>query len=296
MARLPNPAARSGGFTFIEFLVGIGLIAILVAILIPYLLTAREMARRTECRARLGQIGFALLQYANDNGSKFPLPETVYDSVHKPEGYTAFTGPDDPHPFAKDSAVKPNDVTASLWLLVRGGYVKELAVFTCPSTTDEPDRLDNVSGAALRRGNFRRANNLSYSYASPFTDAFDFAFTTDRLPHEFAILADKNPGFNCDGTRVIGPTWDAAPFELARGNSANHQHAGQNVLYPAGNVSFETTPYCGVSRDNIYTALAPHRLAASHPALETPGYLGPDIGAAYQYDSYLVPTAQDGPR
>jgi type II secretory pathway pseudopilin PulG len=296
MARLPNPAARSGGFTFIEFLVGIGLIAILVAILIPYLLTAREMSRRTECRARLGKIGFALLQYANDNGSKFPLPETVYDSVHKPEGYTAFTGPDDPHPFAKDSAVKPNDVTASLWLLVRGGYVRDLAVFICPSTTDEADRLDNVSGAALRRGNFRRANNLSYSYASPFTDAFDFAFTTDRLPHEFAILADKNPGFNCDGTRVIGPTWDAAPFELARGNSANHQHAGQNVLYPAGNVSFETTPYCGVSRDNIYTALAPHRLAASHPALETPGYLGPDIGAAYQYDSYLVPTAQDGPR
>jgi len=47
---------------------------------------AREMSRRTECRARLGQIGFALLQYANDNGSKFPLPETIYDSVHKPAG------------------------------------------------------------------------------------------------------------------------------------------------------------------------------------------------------------------
>lgn len=283
-------------FTFIEFLVAIGLVVILVGILIPYLLTAREMSRRAECRARLGQIGFALVQYANDNGSKFPLPQTVYDSVHKPMGYTAFTGPDDAHPFAKDSAVQPNDVTASLWLLVRGGYVKDLSVFICPSTSDEADRLDTVAGAAQRRGNFRYANNLSYSYASPFTDAYDFAFTTDRLPHEFAILADKNPGFQCDEERVVAPTVDAPPFELAKGNSANHQHAGQNVLYPAGNVSFESTPYCGVSHDNIYTALAPHRLTATHPPLDGTGYLGHDIGAAYQYDSYLVPTAQDGPQ
>lgn len=282
---------RHNAFTVIELLVAIGIIGILSAILIPYLLHARETARRTECASQLGQIGLALSQYAKDQGNNSPLPETPYDAVHKPTGYAAFTGPDDPHPFAKDSAVKPNDITASLWLLVRCGYVKDLSVFICPSTDDEPDRLP--PGGALLRGNFRSPKNLSYSYASPFTDAFDFAFSSDRLPHDFAVLADKNPGYDCDGDRVLGPARDAPPFELAKGNSLNHGGGGQNVLHPAGDVSFEETPYCGVSHDNIYTTVADHRLREEHPSLDAPGFLGPDIGPAYKYDSYLVPTARD---
>lgn len=281
------------GFTLIEFLVAVGIFGILVAILIPYVLNAREMSRRTECRGRLGQIGIALAQYARDQGPNAPLPQTVYDPVHHPAGYVAYTGPDEPHPFAKNSAVKPNDITASLWLLVRCGYVKDTAVFICPSTDDQPDVLPAGPDAAQRRGNFRSPRNLSYSYASPFTDALDFAFSNDRLPHEFAVLADKNPGFDCDGDKVLGPRRDAPPFRLAKGNSPNHGGAGQNVLHPSGDVSFETTPYCGVSQDNIYTAVAPHRLHAEHPPLDEPGYLGHDIGAAYNYDSYLVPTARD---
>jgi type II secretory pathway pseudopilin PulG len=284
--------ATSLAFTVIELLVAIGIIAILFAILIPYVLRSREMSRRTECASRLGQIGVALSQYAKDQGPDSPLPETPYDSVHKPMGYVAFTGPDDPRPFAKDSAVKPNDITASLWLLVRCGYVKDTSLFICPSTSDVPDSLP--SGGAMMRGNFRSPKNLSYSYASPFTDAYDFAFSSDRLPHDFAVLADKNPGYARDGDRVLGPARAAPPFELATGNSPNHGSAGQNVLHPAGDVSFEDTPYCGVSRDNIYTAIAPHRLREEHPVLDDPGYQGTDIGPAYNYDSYLVPTAQDG--
>ncbi|MDP9172902.1 MAG: type II secretion system GspH family protein [Planctomycetota bacterium] len=282
-------------FTLIEFMVAIGIFGILIAILLPYVISRREMARRTMCEARIGQIGLALLQYAKDNGSKSPLPQTPGDSA-KPNGYVAFTGPDDPNPFAKGTAVRSNDITASLWLLERGGYVGNPAIFNCPSTSDEPDDLTDSRGAQvspLKRSNFRSPGNLSFSYASPFTDAFDFALSSDRLPSGFAVLADKNPGFQCEGLRVVGPPRDAPPFVLATGNSRNHQQAGQNVLHPAGNVSFESTPYCGVSYDNIYTALAPKRLEGAHPVLDAPGYLGPDLGAAYMYDSYLVPTAQD---
>jgi prepilin-type processing-associated H-X9-DG protein len=283
-------------FTFVEFLVAVGIIAILIAIVIPYLLRAREVARRTQCAANIGQIGRALMEYAKESGPKFPFPQVVYDSVRKPEGYVAFTGPDDPDPFAKNSAVKANDVTASLWLLIRRGYITDPSVFTCPSTSDEPDRLTNAAGAAVpatMRGNFRHPENLSYSYACPFTDAFGFVFTSDRINAEAALLADKNPGFETDGIRVKGPTLDAPPFELANGNSPNHQHAGQNVLFGDGHVEFEATPYCGVAHDNIYTAVAAHRLDAEHPPLDVPGYLGRDVGPAYKDDSYLVPTAVD---
>jgi prepilin-type N-terminal cleavage/methylation domain-containing protein len=277
-------------FTLIEFLVAIGIFAILLAIILPYMVMAREDSRRTLCAAHLGLIGKALQQYGHDNGTTFPLPETRYDPVHKPVGYVAFTGVDDPN------AVQPNDITASIWLLVRLGYVKDPATFICPSTADQPDRLTNWLGnpvAAARRGNFRSPHNLSYSYASPFTDAYNVNFSTDQLPAEYAVFADKNPGYANEDDRVLGPARDAPPFELAQGNSPNHQRAGQNVLHPGFDVSFEFTPYCGVSGDNIYTAVAPHRLSARAARLDGPGFIGTDLGPAYNYDSYLVPTARD---
>ncbi len=119
-------------------------------------------------------------------------------------------------------------------------------------------------------------------------------FSTDQLPADYAVMADRNPGYATDGDdRVLGPARDAGPFQLAKGNSPNHQHAGQNVLHPGGDVSFESTPYCGVANDNIYTAVAPHRLIGTRPPLDVPGFIGTDIGPAYNYDSYLVPTARD---
>jgi hypothetical protein len=276
--------------------VAVGIIAIIFAIFIPYFVRAREMSERTRCVDHLHQIGMALSQYAKDNGSQFHLPEVVYSATTRPMGYSAFTGPDDGNPFAGHSAVEPNDVTASLWLLVRDGYIKDLSVFICPSTADEADHLTDAFGhpvSADQRGNFRSPKNLSYSYASPFTNAYQFLFTFDDLPAKFAILADKNPGFATSDTTVTGPAHDAPPFELAQANSFNHQRAGQFVLFAAGDVSFESSPYCGVSNDNIFTALAPQPLQGSHPALDGPGYFGTTIGPAYKYDSYLVPSAMD---
>jgi 23S rRNA (adenine2503-C2)-methyltransferase len=286
--RMTNEIRRSTGFTLIEFLVAAGIIAILAAIIIPYTEMVREDSRRTDCAAHLWRIGVALKEYGKANESSFqPLPQSPYDSVHKPMGYVAFTGP--------DGGVKGNDITASLWLLVRGGYVKDLSVFVCPSTSDQADTMTDALGmpvAASKRWNFRSPRNLSYSYDSPFTDAFNLTFSGDRLQEECAVLADKNPGYDCDGDRVLGPARDASPFELAKGNSRNHRQAGQNVLHPSGDVSFETTPYCGLGNDNIYTAIAPHRLTAARP-VDGPGYIGTDVGPAYNYDSYLVPTARD---
>jgi prepilin-type N-terminal cleavage/methylation domain-containing protein len=277
------------GFTLIEFLVAIGIIAILAAIILPYTEMLREDSRRTDCQAHLYQIWTAMQEYGKANAASFlPLPESPYDAAHKPVGYVAFTGP--------DGGVKPNDITASLWLLVRGGYITDLSTFICPSTDDEPDFLTDAGGnsiVATKRWNFRSPKNLSYSYDSPFTDAFNLAFSNDRLLPECAILADKNPGFDCDGNQVLGPARDAPPFELAKGNSPNHQHAGQNVLHPDGEVDFKWTPYCGLGNDNIYTAIAPRRLTSPRASVDVPGYIGQDIGPAYNYDSYLVPTARD---
>ena len=62
----PAPARRRG-FTFVELLVVLGIIALLVSMLMPTLRVARQVAERTQCASQLRQLGMALMLYANAN-------------------------------------------------------------------------------------------------------------------------------------------------------------------------------------------------------------------------------------
>lgn len=292
-----KPRCRSRGISLIELVVALGIGVVLLSIFVPYALKQRETNRRVICQNNLRSIAWALTSYAQGNRGIFPRVRSAVSE--QPEAHTAFTGPDSADPFAADSAVEPNDVSASLWMLVRQGYIGKAysprpSVFICPSSDDVSDQLLNAAGEPverLQRGNFRSARNLSYSYASPFGLAPGYGVHSFLQP-DFVVLADKNPG-RTGGADVTAVRADAPALDLARGNSRNHGGAGQYVLKGDMHVEWQATPFCGVEQDNIYTAQAerPVYYETDLPNLRTPGFVGKTVMPARSSDSYLLPMA-----
>lgn len=78
----------SRAFTLVELLVVIGIIAVLVAILLPALNRARDQANTTQCLSNLRQIGLAIINYAAENqGYLVPGRYTSQVGAAEPENW-----------------------------------------------------------------------------------------------------------------------------------------------------------------------------------------------------------------
>lgn len=130
-----RPAAA---FTLIELLVVIAIIAILAAILFPVFAQAREKARQTVCLSNCKQMGTALMLYLQDYDETFPKAETIVAPAQNGLG---------PHNVISARATWP-------WFL--GPYVKNVAIFDCPTS---PDRTENLTGV-----NWANDGNYGYNY------------------------------------------------------------------------------------------------------------------------------------
>ena len=126
----PSPRATPAGrgFTIVELLVCIGVVALLCGILLPALRTTRESSMRLKCQANLHTIGCALAAYANVNDERLPPSVFAMPGQRDPASMnTAWLG-----------SVSGATVTKrwdGIGMLVKGGYLHDAGCecLYCPS-------------------------------------------------------------------------------------------------------------------------------------------------------------------
>ncbi|HEY0072734.1 MAG TPA: type II secretion system protein [Abditibacteriaceae bacterium] len=164
-------ASRSAGFTLVEILVVLGIIAILAALLFPAFKNMQERGRQTNCAANLKQIAVAVQQYYNDE-KFYPSSLTVLMPVD------AELRPDDPAtPLPADETIKNTNSAA---------YLTSLDVGKCQD--------DDTETATTRY-------SLSYGAFGPFSDV------TGGAPYPAGLGATEPPAQPADPGQYVWNYW-----------------------------------------------------------------------------------------
>jgi len=268
---------RRKGFTLIELLVVIAIIALLIAILLPSLGRARELANRTACSANITGIIKSCVIYAQSNQDSFPTP----GSVQSNNGYRTDVGivgtstqadaatleiqasTNNSDPDYKATAVNTRgNVNAALWMLVLQGGVSSKGLL-CKSdpVASTPSKLTNSSGNYYLTPDSNRA--VSYSIAYPYsTNGSLGGWWRDNTESDVPIVSDMAPASGT-GSPTRNPaalTIVAAGGSAKQWNSNNHGGEGEEVGFGDAHVEWTTKPMVGPvvtatnDNDNIWSA------------------------------------------
>ena len=202
--------ATRKAFSLIELMVVIGIIAVLLGLLMPTIIRARDSARTVQCATQLRGLGHAFQMYANANGGHLP----AWSGWHVAGGDG--TGQDDPGP----------------------GWTEQLAPFYVPPTSP-----------AYNCPSFPQGYPINYFLSARYlrqNSRHSFLLSEIRLSSEFVLSGDTTHGHlyppsfgyaffttdDCDKDDAVGP---AMAFFGEEGGFNVHR-AGLNALFADGHV------------------------------------------------------------
>ncbi len=183
------------GFTLLELLVVIGIIAVLAALLFPVFASAREHARRSTCLSNLKQVGTAVQMYTMDADDVLPVP-----MVRAPR---------------------------SSWAGQLQPYMKSWSLLRCPNMVDA-----TIAGQSIWSGAYATTQNLSVwpgygwnaDYLAPsLPDCSDF---DKQVPGAGLPVNDAQIKNSAGTVMCVGISLAPGPGSFANRNSLYPERGG----------------------------------------------------------------------